>query len=231
MRGTKSFLSYAYGMCCLWALLQKLIWSVKILLSGCAYILIYDLWLWLSTWGPAVGCFLPLCHVFANDNCSSFVLCRLLNLPAKAGFPMWLGSVFTLSLKRFLRPYSVRMPIFPGPPGNCFDKPAVSHSLYKTNLLKLNYHKYDFPTSVLPVLWALINADHFATYFKYGIQGRIARELDILSMTGLTRAQGSSRLCSLPGLSSQLEFQGRKQNWSCHSQAPLFPAVPPTYIF
>lgn len=34
----------------------------------------------------------------------------------------------------------------PGSPGNGFVKPPVSHSLYKIHLLKLNYHKYDFPT-------------------------------------------------------------------------------------
>lgn len=31
-----------------------------------------------------------------------------------------------------------------------------------TNVSKLNYHKYDFLSHVLTVLWALINADHFA---------------------------------------------------------------------
>lgn len=45
----------------------------------------------------------------------------LLDFWANAGFPTLLQSMFTTSLKHFFCPYSVRMPIFSCPLGNCFD--------------------------------------------------------------------------------------------------------------
>lgn len=123
----KELLSFADELCSLWVLLQKLNGSMELLWVGCTCILTYGSRLWLSTWESPIGCFLPSAMFFLNKNysipiCSLSVSCSmLLDFWANAGFPTLLQSIFTMSLKHFFCPYSVRMPIFRCPLGNCFD--------------------------------------------------------------------------------------------------------------